>query len=102
MANDSDDSEQDISGGSELGEDELFEHDEGGEDELFEEKSEDINYGTVIKEDALAYNQSDEDSEEDIIASTIKKKQDKKAAGVSVDNLQKEFDQKSLKKQKVF
>ena len=48
--------------------------DEGGEDEMFEEKSEDIDYNKVIKEDALAENESDEDSEEDIIASTIKKK----------------------------
>ena len=50
----------------------MFEPGEGGEDELFEEESEDIDYNTVIKEDALA--QDSDDSEEDIIASTIKKK----------------------------
>ena len=43
-----------LSDGSEFGEDEIFEPGEGGEDELFEEKSEDIDYNTVIKEDALA------------------------------------------------
>jgi hypothetical protein len=50
----------------------MSEQGEEGEDELFEEKSDDIDFNTVIKEDALAHNESDEDSEEDIIASTIK------------------------------
>ena len=73
----------------------MFEPGEGGEDELFEEKSEDIDYNTVIKEDALA--QDSDDSEEDIIASTIKKKQAKKPDG-SIGELQKEFDKKKSKK----
>lgn len=76
----------------------MFEPGEGGEDELFDEKSEDIDYNTVIKEDALA--QDSDDSEEDIIASTIKKKQAKKP-DASIGELQKEFDKKQSKKQKI-
>jgi hypothetical protein len=63
----------------------MFDMDEGGEDEIDEDDG-DINYNTVIKENALDQDSSDDsDSEEDIIASTIKKKNEK--ADVSVDDL---------------
>ena len=54
----------------EMGESEMSDMDEGGEDEV--EESEDIDYNTVIKDNVLEHESSD--SEEDIIASTIKKK----------------------------
>ena len=71
---------------------------EGGEDQLEESSDDQIDYNNNQVDDPA---EPSSDSEEDIIQSTIKKKQDRLKNRESIQDLEKEVHNKDRKKQKV-
>ena len=93
-------SQNDDAEGQEDGEFELSEG-EGGEDQLEESSDDEIDYNEKQVDDPA---EPSSDSEEDIIQSTIKKKQDRinnRESTKTIEELEKEVHNNSRKKQKV-